>query len=202
MKKFFILLFFIFFTAQLCIAANTEQFMITAFVPNITRLDIGAYTMAKNAPQTFNEINATQELNFGTLVYQTDSEIYLPDKFFVVDVNIASGTSGVATTVQYTEGTAPAGQVKTLGYKGKINFAKVKNGVEFAIPGHAIKYFNEIKSGDTINIAQGDGFLRLYIGIIDGSETADLIPRGAETFKSYDKAGTYTGTITVTAVAP
>lgn len=178
-------------------------FTLTAVVPAATGVNIVPATVIPTADGTgiisYTPITGTA-LTFGTMTYDSTNKIWKAPNFFGIDIaNAGAGAPNV--TVAYAEGSKPVNQVQGLGYKATMTFKKVvyvnaTTNTESDYATHPMKALKDV-TGENITSAQtSGGWLRLYVGISTGDKTKDTV---GVPFTNADMAGTYTGTITITA---
>lgn len=175
--------------------ANAEIFTISANVPAATgaTFAVSKVTGGQFTPQDSNN------LNFGELTLFPDLGIFLAPFYYAIDVG-GSGGSGIPDiNVQYTDTGSPAAATAALGDRGTFSYASVVNGGN----GDVVT----AKGGMSLHQADGllidsdnldGGWLRISVGTATGDENlqeGDAIP-----FNLGDAPGTYTGTLTLTAV--
>jgi hypothetical protein len=145
-------------------------------------------------------------LSFNPLTYNTKNSIWLPDHFFAIDVAPTGGGGSTDTTVSYAEPSSPndATTGHGLGWKTTANFFKVSGtpAKEDSLTAHGKKMLKDL-SGENIAPAEvAGGYLRIYVGVVTKDPAAvPLDPASSEPFTNVDVAGTYQGTLTITATA-
>lgn len=180
--------------------ADTADFAVTATVPAATGVSIVA-TQVDSASNVFGpQVDA---LNFDPLTYNDANGIYLPDHYFTIDVGASGGAGSPDVNITYVEGSKPVGQTNGLGWKSIATFVKVSgnpgNEVQTDMSAHGPKKLLKDLSGENVTDTELiGGFLRLYVGVFPGDDQG-ILNSGGEVFSNSDKAGTYSGTLTVTA---
>jgi hypothetical protein len=169
-----------------------------------------SYTLAANVPSiaqfnfTANSIEGstwtkqtTSALTFGTLTYDATYSIWRAPNYFALEVG-SVGVSNPTITVNYVDGSRPSLQLVGLGEKANVTYFKMtKNGtadVQTAMSSHAAKKLNDVVNESITSADLGTGWLRMYVGLSDGSTGTPGAP-----FTPADKTGTYTGTLTISA---
>lgn len=182
-------------------AATT--FTISAVIPTATSVNITAASVPA-AGGTFTAITGST-LAFGTMTFDstvpaggtTAPNIWRAPNYFAIDVaNNGAGAPNV--TVTYAEGSKPTNQTNGLGYKGTMDFKKVTGSgtttTDNVLAAHSKKALKDVANEHITPAELAGGWLRLYIGLADGSTGAP-----GEAFTNADQPGTYTGTVTITA---
>jgi len=180
--------------------AATVDFVVTATVPAATGVSILA-TEVDSASNVFGQ--QVSALNFDPMTFDSQNGIYLPDHYFVIDVGAVGGAGSPDVNVTYTEGAKPAGQTNGLGWKSICTFVKVTgspgNEVQTDMTAHGPKKLLKDISGESILESElTEGFLRMYVGVFPGDDSG-ILAAGGEVFSNADEAGTYNGTLSVTA---
>jgi len=180
--------------------ADTVDFIATVTVPAATGVSIVA-TEVDSVSNVFGQ--QVSALNFDPMTFDSTNGIYLPDHYFVIDVGAVGGAGSPNVTVTYVEGAKPAGQTNGLGWKSIATFVKITgspgNEVQTDLTAHGPKKLLKDLSGESILESEiSGGFLRLFVGVFPGDDQ-DIITAGGEVFSNADKAGTYNGTLSVTA---
>lgn len=186
------------------VMALSVPFAMTATVPAATAVSITATKVL--TPSNTWVPGTVSAFNFDPLTYNSENGIWVPAHYFAVDVGVSGGVGNPNVTVSYGSESSPVGQPKGLGYKATASFIKVTGPtgtqVETPFATHPKKLLKSITSGESITRTEiAGGFLRLYVGIYTGNDTG-LNAAGGEPFTNGDLPGSYTGTVTVTAVIP
>jgi len=180
--------------------ADVVNFAVTATLPAATGVSIVA-TEVDSASNVFGQ--QVGALNFDPLAFDAAIGIYLPDHFYAIDVGATGGAGSPDVIVTYVEGAKPVGQTNGLGWKSIATFVKVTgspgNEVQTDMNAHGPKQLLKDLTGENVTEAElTGGFLRLYVGIFPGDDQA-ILNAGGEVFSNSDEAGTYNGTLTITA---
>jgi len=176
------------FCATSAWAASSSTVTVTANVPPVT----GGLSVTVSRV-TGTVWSADTSIGFGTLVWDTVNKIFLPDRYYAVDVAVVDNT-GTAWTLTHTRASLANG-TNNLNDKVNVSFIKkVATGTETVD-----KYlsFGNSNSIAYTKAALGTGWLRVYYGIGTGSLTkpdaTGVTPIGLDT-----PTGTYTGSVTYT----
>ncbi len=137
-------------------------------------------------------------LGFGNLTYDLGLGIWKTSQGFAIDVTNSGTLPGLVVKLNYAEGANPNGAGHGLGYKvaatlQKLVYVDATTTTITDLGTRALRDTNGITVGSTT--IPGVWF-RVQLGIV--TKTDDGIDN-TEVFTSSDKAGTYTGTLTVTA---
>jgi hypothetical protein len=128
--------------------------------------------------------------------------IYLPANYYAVSVGTTGGAGTPTVDVTYTEGSNPNGSTNGLGYKTTATFVT-------ANPTTNAETISSLGKQRLIDLTGNAGYLatiptgqyeKVYVGVWTGSTTAPADPSNGQPFSNADAAGTYTGTLTFTAV--
>jgi hypothetical protein len=190
----------LFLVSQAAMAQTTQTLTVSASIPTPTSLvltvtPINASTNVAGTPST-----TATTIPFGTLVFNSSLNIYLPTNYFSVGL----GTNGAGTPtvdVTYTEGSNPNGTSNGLGTKTMATFvtANTTTGAEtVASIGKQILSNLTGNNGLLSSIPTGS-YEKVYVGICTGNPTTDAT--NCKPFTTTDAGGTYTGTLTFTATA-
>ncbi len=180
--------------------AHADTFNLSATIPTINGVSVTAQSVTGST-----WASAGTALAFGKLTLNTftnGKQAYLPDSYFAIDV-AGTGGAGVPTLTQVSYAETTTGATK-LGARANISFmaltynaADPAKPTETAMSAHAKKALSALAT-TTESIGKADitgvgaGWLRIYVGLNDGTVT-NLVP-----FSPSDAAGTYTGTLTIT----
>jgi len=180
------------------------DFLVSANIPAANGVSIVASKVDSASNQFF--AGTVDALNFDPMIFNSELGIWLPNHYFAIDVGVTNGAGTVDVTVDYDEGTPPAGQTKGLGWKSTATFVKITgpddNQVETELANNGPKQL-------LINLAGGEdvdpddvagGFLRIYVGIFPGDDQT-ILNQGGEPFTNADVPGLYDGTLTISATA-
>jgi hypothetical protein len=183
-----------------------QTFTVSASVPLSTSVGITVNSINSTGSPVFTPVAGTA-LSFGTLTYTTTNgiNIYLPNHYFSLDVAPIGGAGAPDTTVTYTEGANPNGATNGLGYKATATFAKEVYTSATTPPTETITALGKMRLIDLAAThepytAVSGGWLRIYIGIWTGTTTAPADPTNGQPFSNADAAGSYTGSLLITAV--
>lgn len=166
---------------QFVFASTTKSITITAKVPHQEELKVvslSGYT-----------------LDFGTLQYNTENNIYTTSKYFVVEIDNFSSVQ-----ITYNDVSSPTGALKGLGKASFITLVKaVYTGAttppnETILSKHALHNLNTSINYSVLN----KGWLKMYLGLSTGDPDQGE-PQGVTPFTAKDKPGDYIGTMTITA---
>ena len=126
--------------------------------------------------------------------------------YYTVAIGTTGGAGAPVVNVTYSEGTNPNNpgtSTNGLGVKTTATFVTVNpsNNAE-TISSLGKKRLIDLTgtAGQLTNIPRGQ-FEKVYVGIWTGSTTAPADPSNGAPFTNADVAGTYTGTLTFTAVS-
>ena len=193
------------------VTKNFSMILPPATGASITVFKVVKSGTAPNFTYVFTPWTHGTDLGFSTdaaMIYHTENDIniWLPQYYFALDVAPTGGTGNPTVSVSYAQGNNPNGASgHGLDYKGSISFSKV-TGQTGSQSESVLFYpvrFGMVASavGNIVptNLGITDGFLRIYIGIGDGSMTGGNSP---EVFTNSDMPGTYTGVLTITLTTP
>lgn len=179
---------------------------VSATVPAATGLQltvtpVNATTNVFGTPST-----TATTLPFGTLTFNTTLGIYLPTNYFAIDIGTTGGAGTPIVNVTYAEGTNPnAVATNGLGTKSVATF--VTEAVSGSTTTETLSSLGKKRlidltgtAGQLSTIPSGS-YERVYVGIWTGSTTAPADPTNGKPFSNTDVGGTYTGTLTFTAVS-
>ncbi|MBF0485667.1 MAG: hypothetical protein HQL16_04030 [Candidatus Omnitrophica bacterium] len=185
-------------------ASLTKNFAVSATIPLTSSISINASSI-NSTTKAWTAVTGTA-LSFDPMTFNTTNGIFLPDHFFAIDA-ASSGTTGAPTvTMTYVEGTNPNGTGHGLGWKTSASFWKVTgSGTATTETGLTLgrKMLKDLAGTTVAPTDITGGWLRMYVGINTGDSTAvPPFTTDMEVFSNADKAGTYTGTLSVTATTP
>ena len=189
--------------------ADDFSYTVTAHVDPAQGVAIQAYSADPASPDVLNPV-VGEVLNFGTLDYNEDAEIFLPNVFFVIDVSAIDGAGAPDVTVTYTENDAgnPNSIVggNGLGHKGTATFTKVTFGAEpedtvvSGLAAHGPKKLLVDVNENIDELELVPGILRIFLGIVSFDPDATFPdPASGEPFTVGDQPGDYFGTLFVSA---
>ncbi|MCA9399528.1 MAG: hypothetical protein KC684_04660 [Candidatus Omnitrophica bacterium] len=182
--------------------SDSENFVVSATIPLASAINIVAVEVDGQTGQFGNTVTA---LNFDPMVLDTGLGVFFPDHFFAIDIGTSGGAGTPSVTVTYTEGSNPNSPGNGLGWKSTLTFVQVTglepNQVETPLAAHGPKKLMKDLSGETVSSAEiAGGFLRMYAGIFTGDPNATIPePANGEVFSLGDNAGSYSGTLTISA---
>lgn len=183
-------------------SAKAETFAVSAEIPLSSSVTYTVTELLANGTWTDNH---PAGLNFGILGFDSEFGIFKPVRYFAIDIGVATGGVGKPNNIQFsyleinnpntTAGNGRGGLAK----KGTVTVTKaVLEGDEVVVAGP--KMLGAVATFGTLTKAQFvNGWPRVYVGINDGGND-DLTDAGAEVFTAEDAAGTYLGSLTITAV--
>ena len=194
----------VFNQAAMAQLAAPQTFTVKAQVPLSSSVGITVNSVNSTGTAIFTPVSGTT-LDFGTLTFNSTNQIYQPNHYFSIDVAPISGAGAPDTTITYTEGTNPNGTTNGLGMKTTATFDKEvyvnsttntetllsegkKRLIDLATPGLHVPY-TEVSGG----------WLRVYVGVWVGSTASPADPSNGQPFSNADQAGTYTGTLLISA---
>jgi hypothetical protein len=178
---------------------------VSATVPAATGLQL-TVTPVNATTNTFGTSSTTATtLPFGTLAFNSSLGIYLPTNYFAIDIGTTGGAGTPTVNVTYAEGTNPNG-VATNGLGTKTTATFVTEAVSGTTTTETLSSLGKKRlidltgtAGQLSTIPTGS-FERVYVGVWTGSTTAPADPSNGKPFSNTDAGGTYTGTLTFTAV--
>ena len=184
-------------------AAMAQTLTVSAAIPAATGLTltvtpVNATTNVFGTPST-----TATTIPFGTLTLNPSLGIYLPTNYYTIGISASGGAGTPIVNVTYTEGTnpnAPGTSTHGLGSKATATFLTV-NGQTQTVSSLGKKRLIDLTgtAGQLATIPFGSYEL-VDVGIWSGSTVAPADPTNGEPFSNSDVAGTYTGTLTFTAV--
>ena len=175
--------------------AVTKTYTLSASVPVATGVSFTA-SRVDAVSGTFTTVSGTT-LSFDPMVFNTTNQIWLPDHYFALDIAASGGAGSTDATFTYAEGSNPNSPSIDLGWKASATFVRVNGTTETALTGHGTGGKRLLKdlNGEHITPTElAGGRLRTYLGVNTGDTTT---PTGGEVFSNADRAGTYTGTLTI-----
>lgn len=184
-------------------AQTVQTLTVSASIPTPTSLQltvtpINATTGVPGTPST-----TATTIPFGTLTYSTSLGIYLPTNYY----SVALGTNGAGVpivAVTYTEGSNPNNNAANgLGTKSTATFvtANSSTGVETVSSLGKKRLIDLTGTAGELSTIPSGSYEKVYVGIWTGSTTAPADPSNGKPFTTTDTGGTYTGTLTFTAVS-
>ena len=173
---------------------NTTAFTVQATVPAATGVSV---TINKIVGTTWT-LQTSTTLDYGTLTFDTKNKIYAPNYSYAADFAAAAGGSGTPSlTFSYSEGTNPNGSSNGFGTKSQAIFAKEVYSASGSIE-TKVGTPSTLGSISSVSLPTADftgGWARVYLGVCTGASTDAT---GCSPFTAADKAGQYSGTLTVT----
>jgi hypothetical protein len=181
--------------ASNCFAlTENKTFTLSASVPTVSSISITAYSVDVATGNA--SLMTGTALGFSPLTFDPLNSVWVANHFFYVNVETAGGVGTPATTLTFTQGLNPNGTGHGLGWKGAVTYTKVVAGVPTEITAHPKELFKDVSS-DVVTAAQvSGGYFRAYLGLNTGGLG---MPTGGEPFTSADVAGSYEGTLLVSA---
>ncbi len=183
-------------TASHCFALKEEKtFTLSASIPLAQSISINPYSV-DTATGVETPVTGTA-LGFDPMTFDPENEIWTPDHYFFVDVVTAGGAGTPTTTLTFTQGQNPNGAMGNgLGHKGNVSYTKVVDGIPVEIPTHPKELFKDVSADTILPSELTGGYFRAYLGINTGDSGT---PTGGEVFSNGDAAGTYDGTLLISA---
>ena len=184
--------------------AAPTTFTVSATVPQATGIAIVVDSVNSSGTPVFTPVSGTS-LSFDPMTFNTTNNIYIPSVYYALNISSSSGSGLPDTTVTYTEGANPnSGSASQggLGTKTTATFAQELGNVETITAlgkKRLIDLTGTVGHEPYTSLATGS-YLRIYVGVWTGSTTAPVDPSNGQPFSNADASGTYTGTLTVTAV--
>jgi hypothetical protein len=187
-----ILICMVFVVVALCAATNawaaaSQTVTVNATIPTMTGgLSV---TVSKVTGTVW---TAATSIAFGTLVWDTVNNIFLPASYYAVDIGVTDN-SGTAWTITHTRANLANG-TNNLNNKVNVSFNKQTSST-VATELQKVSYANSNSIAYTKAQLSG-GWLRIYYGVGTGEAGKDatgVTPIGLDT-----PAGTYTGSVTIT----
>ncbi len=181
-------------------AQAATAFTVSATVPLATGISIVVDSVNATGTPVFTPVSGTS-LSFDPMTFNTTNHIWLPSIYYVLNVSVSGGGGLPDTTVTYAEGTNPNGSSNGLGYKTTATFDQELGSAETLLSLGKKRLIDLTGSTGHVpytSLAAGS-YLRIYLGVWTGSTTAPADPTNGQPFSNADVAGTYTGTLTVSA---
>ena len=189
---------------SLMAATGTGTYQMSATVPVASAVSIQAFSINGTGAPVFTSMGSNTSLNYDPMTFNTTSLIYVPNNYYAINVGPGVGGSGATSaTVTYTEGANPnnvsGGSTHGLGYKAVATFVKEVGSTESAMAAHAKTKLIDMTGGIAISTADtAGGTFRLYLGV-ETNPTAAGEPTAVEVFSGADRAGSYTGSVLISA---
>ena len=182
-------------------AQAATAFTVSATVPLATGISIVVDSVNATGTPVFTPVSGTS-LSFDPMTFNTTNHIWLPSIYYVLNIGVSGGSGLPDTTVTYAEGTNPNGATNGLGYKSTATFDQELGTTETLLSLGKKRLIDLTGTTGHVpytSLATGS-YLRVYLGIWTGSTVAPADPSNGQPFSNADAAGTYTGTLTVSAV--
>jgi len=189
--------------SQSAMAQTAVPLTVSATIPSATGLQLTVSTYNATTGTLVGTPSTTATtIPFGQLTLNTSLGIYLPANYYSVAIGATGGAGTPIVDVTYTEGANPNGSTNGLGYKTTATFVT-------ANPTTSAETVSSIGKQRLIDLTGTVGQLasiptgqyeKVYIGVWTGSTTAPADPSSGQPFSNADAPGTYTGTLTFTAV--
>lgn len=183
---------------------QTEQFIVSATVPQATGISINASRVVDN---NFSPVSSSI-LSFDPLAFNEELGIFLPrdGQYYAIDVGSVGGAGKPEVVVTYNDGLSPNGSGDGLGKRATATFLEVvqEGNQQSEVPISAVsptKKLLEDVSGIRVRSNDlPDGFLRIYLGVYTGDQSGTFPdPAGGAPFTLDDEPGEYTGTLVISA---
>jgi len=189
--------------------AGAESFLVSAEVPSATGITykvteiLGSIDDEEEDEWTENH---PADLNFGMLKLDTENNIFLPVRYFAIDIGVAGEGAGKPHNIQfsYSDSASHPNQLEGngrggLGKKATLQMTRATLEPKDYEVGDQSLLINVAALGTFSKTQFLDGWPRVYVGIYDGSDE-DKNEDGWEVFTADDAPGVYSGTLTITAV--
>ena len=185
----------------------STAFQVSATVPLATGISIVVDSVNSTGTPVFTPVTGTA-LSFDAgagMQLNSTYNILMPSVYYALNIASSGGAGLPDTTLTYAEGTNPNSGSATLGGLGTkttATFAQELGSVETITAlgkKRLIDLTGSVGHEPYTALATGS-YLRVYVGIWTGSTTAPADPSNGQPFTYGDAPGTYTGTLTVTAV--
>ena len=177
---------------------DSKTFTVSASIPTASGIAITAYKV--NPTTNAFTLEPGLALNFNPLAFDSVNKIYTAAHIFAIDVAASGGAGTPTTTLTYTEGANPNGVGHGLGWKSEAAFVKVVGATESPMGTHPKSLLKDVSGDQVLASEVSGGFLRVYLGLVSGNPAST--PAGGEPFTNADQAGTYDGTLLVSATVP
>ena len=217
MKKLMSLIFAAVFVAAAGPAgAATSDFPLSVTMPTASGVQIVS-NMVDSSGWHLLTAGATIPMAFNTMVYDPTNGYWAPTNYFAIDCSMTGGSGAMHVDVKYSEGT-PGGAVHGLGYKGIMTFKQVTTANPLGtsitnitgLGGYSTVALKDLTTQRTVSSTTSfpTGWLRMYIGIETGDPIGTAMGNAtggltaSEMFTNASTPGSYTGTVTVTALTP
>ncbi len=177
--------------------AVDQTYTLSAAVPAAS--GIGFTASSVNATTGVFTPVAGAALTFNPMAFDATNQIWLPNHYFALDISATGGAGSTDATFKYTEGANPNAPAHGLGWKSAATFVRVNGTIETPLTGHGTngkKLLKDVLSEHIIPTELVGGRLRAYLGVNTGDATT---PATGEVFSNADRAGTYAGTLLISA---
>jgi len=186
-------------------AVSAQTLTVSASVPAATGLQL-TVTPVNATTNVFGTSSTTATtIPFGTLTFNSTLGIYLPANYYAIDIGTTGGAGTPTVAVTYVEGTNP-NNVATNGLGTKTTATFVTEALSGTSTVETLSSLGKKRlidltgtAGQLSTIPSGS-WERVYVGIWTGSTTAPADPSNGKPFTNTDVGGTYTGSLTFTAV--
>jgi hypothetical protein len=175
----------------------------TTLADGDTALSFGILKSANVPPYSIDDPNDPTGTKTITI---TNGKRYYSDVAYAIDVTPTTGAGSTDITISYAEGSNPndnGGSGHGLGYKTVVTLHKVEGIAESPLSYglNGMLMARMFTGGMSISpSALGSGYFRMYVGVANGG-AGSTEPTETEVFSPGDKAGPYTGSLTITATA-
>lgn len=180
-------------------ATTADQGSFTISV-DIKKADAIAFIVNRVQGKTWTP--ATNDLNFGQLLFDSANGVFYSPFYYAIDISVVGGAGQPDDiALSYTEGNNPNVNNRGrggLGTKATLAVVKTDGTTESVLIKKIMKKVGNISAMDK-SLFNG-GWPRLYVAIWDGNPETKLGDTEEQTFSALDTPGQYTGTLTVTAV--
>jgi hypothetical protein len=193
--------FLVFMLSHSAIAQSTT-YTVSASVPAGSGVGITVNSV-NTATGVFTPVTGTT-LTYSPLSFNSTNNVFLANNYFTLDVAV-TGAGAPQTTVSYVAGSVPTGATSTLGsnsslaYDKEVYTSSSTPPTQSTIPGFPTVVLSSLTTAQTVPYTSvNGGWLRLYMGLCTGNTSTD--PAGCKPFSGADAVGSYTGSLTVSAV--
>jgi hypothetical protein len=199
MKKLSTVLASLLLVSQAAMAQTSQSLTVSASIPTPTSLVLTVNTYNASNNSLVSSSTSATTIPFGTLTFNSTNNVYLPTNYF----GVILGTNGAGTpivNVTYSEGANPNGSSNGLGTKTMATFVTVNaNNNTETTSSIGKKTLGSLTgtTGELSTIPSGS-YEKVYVGVCTGNSGTDAT--GCAPFTTTDAGGTYTGTLTFTAV--
>ena len=182
-------------------AQTVQTLTVSATIPSATGLQLTVTPINATTNVTGTPSTTATTIPFGTLTFNTTTNIYLPTNFYSVALGATGGAGTPTVNVTYTEGNNPNGSTNGLGVKSTATFvtANTSTGAETVSALGKKRLIDLTGTAGAMGTPAAGYYEKVYVGIWTGSTAAPADPVNGQAFTNTDIAGTYTGTLTFTA---